>query len=255
MKGPRSRKCQVCGKQTLLAGYQHHVLRCQDIHDKREGFIHQKSQFLPKVLIAIEDIPIKKNSQNILKYEVLSHIMEGKFKACLVQCEFCQRKFLPDRLVIHNRTCRIDRPARKVNSKNIEKNIMSCHIGHSLSNYLSVSTDNKPNPFQHTPTERSPNKRRIPMTNWKMKSNQLRRAVKLARFNASTTRNISYDHVLQKSAETREMSPGRSIRHQLPRILSAPSGYQRPTSTSRLFGFSPHKSHMRSTVGQTRGLR
>lgn len=110
--GPRARTCPICGRQTLIAGYQHHVSQCGELFLKREALKPPKERrALP--IDPYASIPM---GSNITRKELdeMNAMTQQVFTQTLAPCAFCGRKFLPEKLVIHNKSCRADNPAKQV---------------------------------------------------------------------------------------------------------------------------------------------
>lgn len=114
-QGPRSRLCYICGRQTLLAGFNHHVEGCSKLFLQREALKppRERRQLPVDPMLSMGNgfdgpLNVGKNLEQI------NALSQQVYNDSLSVCEFCGRKFLPEKLVIHNRSCRADNPARRV---------------------------------------------------------------------------------------------------------------------------------------------
>ena len=108
---PRSRMCHICGRQCMVNSFKFHIKECQALFEKRENlkpvrerracpddpYTYQKGQTLRK-----SDI----DDMNAAAYEA--------WNKTLSQCANCGRRFLPEKLVVHNKSCTAKTPARSV---------------------------------------------------------------------------------------------------------------------------------------------
>ena len=112
-KGPRSRMCFICGRQTLIAGWDFHVAQCKDLFTKREA---QKPL---KERRSTPQDPMLTYGMNMTKMSTaeIDALAMKSFETTLAECRFCGRKFLPEKLAIHNRSCTESHPAKRVAGK------------------------------------------------------------------------------------------------------------------------------------------
>lgn len=113
--GPRSRLCYICGRQTLLAGFNHHVEGCSKLFLQREALKPPRERRpLPvdPMLSMGNGFNGSLNVGNNL--DQINALSQQAYNETLSVCEFCGRRFLPEKLIIHNRSCRADNPARRV---------------------------------------------------------------------------------------------------------------------------------------------
>ena len=114
-KGPIARVCYICGRQYGLSSYDIHLKQCKELWIARE----EKNP--PKDRRPLPEDPFvnftgsSKGTNNEANLEELNKIAQEQFKtAALVACQYCNRTFLPEKLLIHNRSCTVDTPAKKV---------------------------------------------------------------------------------------------------------------------------------------------
>lgn len=116
IKAPKARACYICGRQTLLPGYENHVVQCRALFEKREA------QKPPKERRQCPPDPMSymsgsgKYASNSDEYMAEANAAAMKaWESTLSACQNCGRSFLPDKLAIHQRSCTASNPARRVN--------------------------------------------------------------------------------------------------------------------------------------------
>lgn len=114
--------CYICGRQTLLAGFDHHVKQCADLFEKREALKPPRER-RPVPQDPLIAYGATKGSNGAMggeysyrELEDINLISQAAYQQNLAQCEFCGRRFLPEKLVIHNRSCTASNPAKGVPS-------------------------------------------------------------------------------------------------------------------------------------------
>lgn len=103
---PKAKICYICGRPTLLPGYAQHVVQCKALYEKREMAKPPK-----------ERRPLPPDPSDFMGSSNLDEFNDEAMKSwqkTLVPCSFCGRKFLPDKLAIHNRSCTASNPAKRV---------------------------------------------------------------------------------------------------------------------------------------------
>lgn len=110
-KGPASRPrgiiCYICGKEYGTASIDIHLKTCKKKWEDEESKKDKKDRRpLPQPPKQFEEIKAKGMT---LKQKDIDNLNEENFKhfneESRVQCPFCPRKFLPDRLEVHLRSC------------------------------------------------------------------------------------------------------------------------------------------------------
>lgn len=137
--GPKTRVCYICGRQYGLHSYEIHLKQCKELWVAREGQKDPKERKpLPedpalRMLRAggggeEEGSPTKGggrskaataaagDSQELSLDEINRLASETFNTESMSSCEFCGRTFLAEKLVIHNRSCTADHPARRVDA-------------------------------------------------------------------------------------------------------------------------------------------
>eukprot|EP01039_Chlorochromonas_danica_P009375 gene9375-10353_t len=128
MKGraPKARVCYICGRPTLLPGFENHVIQCRTLFEKREA------QKPPKERRPCPTDPMLAyggggggggysssgklcTSSEEYLYEA-NKASQKAWEATLSTCDHCGRSFLPDKLIIHQRSCTAQNPARRVDA-------------------------------------------------------------------------------------------------------------------------------------------
>eukprot|EP01038_Epipyxis_sp_PR26KG_P012529 gene12529-16805_t len=125
---PKTRVCYVCGRSYGLNSYEIHLKQCKELWIAREELKDPRERRkLPEDPFAnivnktgsIVDggnfaatSPAKLNASDL---EEINKIASSTFNTeSLATCEFCGRSFLAEKLPIHNRSCTVENPARKV---------------------------------------------------------------------------------------------------------------------------------------------
>lgn len=141
---PKTRTCYICGRLTLLPGFESHVAKCRQIYEMREAakppkerrpcpqdpiLLMKKQQQMQQM----QNIPSLKPSFSSSSYNnnsSLSRPIKSSSNSnsgfslrdielatakqfedqVLVRCRFCHRTFLPDRLSKHNKACTASNP-------------------------------------------------------------------------------------------------------------------------------------------------
>ena len=120
--GPKTRVCYICGRQYGLSSYEIHLKQCKELWIAREAQKDPKDRKKlpedPALRLATKDSEVSVNqveSPQKLDLEELNKAASEAFNTVsLDTCAFCGRSFLPEKLLIHNRSCTADNPARKV---------------------------------------------------------------------------------------------------------------------------------------------
>ena len=104
---PRTRMCHVCGRQYGMSSFDIHIRQCKDLWVAREALKDKRDrkdlpQDPPNLCVETELDEINRLANEI--YNTVS----------LDTCEFCGRSFLIERLLIHNRSCTADNPAKRL---------------------------------------------------------------------------------------------------------------------------------------------
>jgi hypothetical protein len=107
---PKARMCHICGRQTLLAGYAYHIEGCAKLFLAREEQKPKKER-RPLPVNPFDNMAAggKKSAAE------MNELSQQAYNGTLSECAFCGRRFLPEKLLIHNKSCRADKPARGVN--------------------------------------------------------------------------------------------------------------------------------------------
>ena len=115
-------------------------------------------QLLGKVEIVFSPTPEKK--EQVRELEKVEVVEDWEEKVDLVSCPHCSRTFLPDRLKIHLKSCKADRPLKmrmkaEKRSQKMQPKQMTQRIQRPES-----STDNRENRFNMLSVEQPPEKRK-----------------------------------------------------------------------------------------------
>lgn len=138
--GPRTIICYICGRQYGVHSYDIHLKQCKDLWIAREGQKPKKERrpLPPDPMMAraggqavggeagigvdAQSSAMKRESSSGRGMQISSADIAAMNAAAqetynnvsLAQCEWCGRSFLIEKLVIHNRSCTQDNPARRV---------------------------------------------------------------------------------------------------------------------------------------------
>lgn len=86
-----------------------HEVQCRELFEKREALKP------PKERRACPSDPLVGRSHDLKSLDAINAASQESWSAgALAQCQNCGRKFLPEKLIIHNKSCRVDNPARRV---------------------------------------------------------------------------------------------------------------------------------------------
>ena len=112
--GPRAVSCYICGRQYMLHSFAIHETQCRELYEKREELKP------PKERRRCPDNPFNGmsmkgiTSQRGLMDAMNAAASEAFTTGVMSSCRYCGRTFLPEKLLIHNRSCTADNPARRV---------------------------------------------------------------------------------------------------------------------------------------------
>jgi hypothetical protein len=120
--GPKTRVCYVCGRQYGLHSFEIHLKQCKELWIAREAEKDPRERKKlpedPMLKFAGgggggsdggSPMPTAKDLEEINKLSTAAFNTEA-----LDTCAFCGRTFLAEKLVIHNRSCTAENPARKL---------------------------------------------------------------------------------------------------------------------------------------------
>jgi hypothetical protein len=119
--GPKTRVCYVCGRQYGLHSFEIHLKQCKELWIAREA---EKD---PRERKKLPEDPMLKFAgggsgsdggppmPTAKELEEINKLSTAAFNTeALDTCAFCGRTFLAEKLVIHNRSCTAENPARKL---------------------------------------------------------------------------------------------------------------------------------------------
>lgn len=156
---PKARICYICGRQYMVHSYEIHLKQCKELWIAREA---QKDPRERKPLpedpaerLGYSTSPAKggvggsSNGDGGSPAPMSAQDLEAINKAAnqayntesLSVCAFCGRSFLPEKLVIHNRSCTADNPARRAND-----NVRRGNASAAISGGISSSSSPAPRP-------------------------------------------------------------------------------------------------------------
>ena len=234
--GPKTRVCYVCGRLYGIHSFEIHLKQCKDLWIAREA---EKD---PRERKKLPDDPMLKltaatagnslNSpyiDNSKTLEELNRLATETFNTeSMETCKFCARSFLTkEKLVIHNKSCTADNPARKV-TDNVNRRPNTSSSGSLQSSAVSpikpTLSSRAPTPAKRRLT--SPSRRTSPrgddadsdVTRLKVEGGELRRvqspparphlsgsAGRSLRKSASPSEQTDLDSELEKDLSRREI--------------------------------------------------
>ncbi|XP_064619027.1 zinc finger protein 474-like isoform X2 [Lineus longissimus] len=115
--GPRIVCCHICGKQVTIHSLEVHQKTCiKKFEAENEKLPPNQRRHLPKNLNSI-------SAQGMSREDVaeLNAKNDKAYQKTLSQCPNCSRTFLPDRLLVHQRTCKPKGGAVSNNNMNTER--------------------------------------------------------------------------------------------------------------------------------------
>lgn len=119
--GPKTRVCYVCGRQYGLHSFEIHLKQCKELWIAREAEKDPKERKkLPEDPMLKLTSSISSNEDSSLSpapqdLEEINRLSTAAFNTeSLDTCKFCGRTFLAEKLLIHNRSCTEEHPARKL---------------------------------------------------------------------------------------------------------------------------------------------
>lgn len=121
MPAPKSVICYICGRQYMLHSYPIHVAQCRELFEKRESLKPAKERR------KLPPDPYANKKPTALSLDEMNEAASSAYKESLAQCEHCGRRFLPEKLIVHQRSCTATNPAKRVGNSvsSIDKGISS----------------------------------------------------------------------------------------------------------------------------------
>lgn len=121
--GPKTRTCYICGRGYGLSSYEIHLKQCKELFIAREAQKdpRERKKLPPDPSLTMTGTGGNPSAATTLTRKELDELNKTAGDTynteSLSTCAFCGRTFLPEKLVIHNRSCTIDTPARRVGTK------------------------------------------------------------------------------------------------------------------------------------------
>ena len=124
--------CYICGRQFGSHSIDIHQPQClkkwRDANDKLPKSKRRPEPKKPEVvkvgkILLMKIYRINDLSGGLIDYEATNAAMYEASLAQLVKCEFCGRKFAPDRLHIHHQSCTKEHPAAAVGSLKVHRDV------------------------------------------------------------------------------------------------------------------------------------
>mmetsp|Transcript_2198 Transcript_2198/g.3463 ORF Transcript_2198/g.3463 Transcript_2198/m.3463 type:complete len:350 (+) Transcript_2198:46-1095(+) len=162
--GPKTRVCYVCGRQYGLHSFEIHLKQCKELWIAREAEKDPRERRpLPedpalKLGLAMDSANDSFNggsagggayTPSAKELEEINRLSSEAYNTeSLATCEYCGRSFLPEKLVIHNRSCTAGNPARKA-SDTVKR-------GNAASGAYTPGKDHGASPAMSSPAPRRP---------------------------------------------------------------------------------------------------
>ena len=122
--GPKTRVCYICGRQYGLHSFEIHLRQCKELWIAREEKKDPKERKpLPADPLVSKQFEKGGTSDKVglsagidlMDLSRINQIASEAFNSsALSRCEHCERTFLPEKLVIHQRSCTAENPARRI---------------------------------------------------------------------------------------------------------------------------------------------
>lgn len=138
-KAPKARTCYICGRPTLLPGYDIHVMKCREIFEQREALKPAKER-----RACPRDPYASSGGRGFQSLDEENEVIHQNWKSSLPQCVNCGRSFLPEKLPIHQRSCTASNPAKLASS--LQRSLARSNFagGGSQKSYGDDSFDKRP---------------------------------------------------------------------------------------------------------------
>ena len=142
MPPPKARVCYICGRQYMLHSFAIHITQCRELFEKREALKPAKERR------RCPDDPFL-NNQHIssMDADAMNDISFKAFNNSLVPCKNCGRTFLPEKLTIHQHSCKLpqrnSRQSRNTDMSEIslERRMNDAQLNSSQSKSVSFQGD------------------------------------------------------------------------------------------------------------------
>lgn len=108
--GPKAVSCYICGRQYMIHSFEIHEKQCRELFEKREELKPAKE----RKSCPPNPMGGKKIGSSIGDIDMYNAAASESYSSAMSECKFCSRRFLPEKLEIHNRSCRADNPSRRV---------------------------------------------------------------------------------------------------------------------------------------------
>ena len=143
-RGPPTRICYICGRPYGVNSYDIHLKQCKELWVAREELKEprERKPLPPDPALKLNQTN-KSGNNNGISVQNLDEINKLASEAfntvSLARCQYCQRTFLPEKLVIHHKSCTPDHPSRRVDES------VKRGVEQSLDATLSTSKFSSPN--------------------------------------------------------------------------------------------------------------
>ena len=153
---PRAIGCYICGKQIGIHSYKFHIKQCSKLFKNRGEKIPNAPPGLGDDFDA-NNFTASSNNNNGL--DELNAAASASASSNLAKCQFCGRSFLPEKLLIHNKSCTSKKPARAVNDPINRRSAMGLNSVTGTANGASpMSSPVRPRTSENNKNKSIPNK-------------------------------------------------------------------------------------------------
>mmetsp|Transcript_17840 Transcript_17840/g.23504 ORF Transcript_17840/g.23504 Transcript_17840/m.23504 type:complete len:244 (-) Transcript_17840:24-755(-) len=177
---PRTRICYICGRQYGLSSFDIHLKQCKKLWIDRESKKpkHERKPLPrdPMESSGVDAVAVGGGGGGLgstsggsgggnggmtdAELQQLNDMAQDSYNnAALSKCAYCGRTFLPEKLLIHNKSCTAEKPAKRVGQARLSEDTAPMRPSDSGSFRPSSTT---PTPSRH----KTPNKQTLP---WKSK--------------------------------------------------------------------------------------
>lgn len=117
-RAPRTRTCYICGRSYGVHSYDIHIKQCKELWIARESVkpIKERKPLPEDPFLKLQSEPNSESYSEEELQKINAIAAQSYNNESLVGCSYCGRTFLPEKLLIHNRSCTAENPAKRVNA-------------------------------------------------------------------------------------------------------------------------------------------
>ena len=109
-RGPKAVSCYICGRQYMVHSFEIHEKQCRELFEKKE----EQKPPRERKKCPINPMGGQKLTGSKSDIDAYNAAAAETWTTSLSECKFCGRRFLPEKLLIHNKSCRAGSVARGV---------------------------------------------------------------------------------------------------------------------------------------------